>query len=367
MDATNETAITITDVPQQITPVRRSILTISEPQVERIKLLAGMMAGSTLEYRKMKPGDIFIKMMKGLEIGLEPVASMDLIDVIQGKPTLKPQGMLALAWGSGLMQSLSITDDGTTCTVKMQRVGSPAHVETFSAKDADLMKTKEDGKMISLSQKFNWRGMPVTMRKWRAVSAACRIVFPDIIQGMYIPEEISPEIIVNDDGEIVDAQYDDVVKEHPKQHPPDPASEYDGSMDEPPSEDNGDRPAVYTVKCTHMCYVVNGQKYLGFANCEPGKHENDPNMTIIRAYGRTTKVKQWLGDYAYKELGLDKYTGVTKTQVFEPMAIPIEFEYIEETTKKGETYLKAVGVVGNDNQNNEQLGRPPIDYDDIPF
>lgn len=370
----NETAITLAEVPQQIAPVRRSILTISESQVERIKTLAGMMAGSQLEYGKMKPGDIFIKMMKGLEIGLEPVASMDLIDVIQGKPTLKPQGMLALAWGSGLMQSLSITDDGTTCTVKMQRVGSPAHVETFSAKDADLMKTKEDGKMISLSQKFNWRGMPATMRKWRAVSAACRIVFPDIIQGMYIPEEISPDTIVNEGGEIVDAQYDDVAKQQeqpealPKQREdPNPQlRQAEVVPEESPPEANEDRPAVYKVKCTHMCYVVNGQKYLGFANCEPGQHEDDPNLTIIRAYGRTTKVKQWLGDYAYKELNLDKYTGVTKTQVFEPMSIPVEFEYIEETTKKGETFLKAVGVVGNE-PTAQELAPPPIDYDDIPF
>lgn len=330
----DETAITIADAPQHITPVRRSILTISEGQVARIKLLATMMSESQLEYGKMKPGEIFIKMMKGLEIGLEPVASMDLIDVIKGKPTLKPQGMLALAWGSGLMESLSITDDGKTCTVKMKRVGNPVHIETFSTEDAKLM---------GLAGKDNWKKQPVVMRKWRTVSKSCKVVFPDIIQGMYIPEEISPETVVDADGGIVEGQFTP-VKEQAKDTPP----QEQPPVTEPTPEVSKDRSAVYKVKCTHMCYVVNGQKYLGFANCEPGQHENDSNLTIIRAYGRTTKVKEWLGDYAYGELDLNKYTGVTKTQVFEPMTIPIEFEYIEETTKKGDTYLKAVGVVGND-------------------
>ncbi len=284
----------------------------------------------------------------------------DLIDVIQGKPTLKPQGMLALAHGSGQLSDISITDDGNTCTVKMKRGDMVVHTETFSAKDATAM---------GLAGKDNWKKQPATMRKWRAVSAACRIVFPDIIQGMYIPEELSPDTIVDDGGGIVDAQYNAIVKEQPE---PETNTTPEIVPEESPDESTEDRPAVYVVKCTHMCYVVNGQKYLGFANCEPGKHENDDNLTIIRAYGRTTKVKQWLGDYAYKELKLDKYTGATKTQVFEPMSIPVEFEYIEETTKKGETFLKAVGVVGADVQEptpqaQEQLDRPPMDYDDIPF
>jgi hypothetical protein len=203
-DKVEETAIVVADnvvEQKQIVPKRRSVLTLSEEQFGRIKLLAEMMATSQLEYNKMKTGDIFIKMMKGIEIGLEPVAAMDLIDIIQGKPTLKPQGMLALAWGSGLMQSLSITDDGKVCTVKIQREGSPIHIETFSAADAKAMR---------LDGKDNWKKQPAVMRKWRAVSAACRIIFPDIIQGMYIPEEIAPDSIVDDNGEIVEAQYRDM-------------------------------------------------------------------------------------------------------------------------------------------------------------
>ena len=356
MEATNETAITIADTPQQIAPVRRSILTITESQVERIKLLAGMMAGSGLEYRKMKSGDIFIKMMKGLEIGLEPVASMDLIDVIQGKPTLKPQGMLALAHGSGQLSDISITDDGNTCTVKMKRGDMAVHVETFSAKDATAM---------GLAGKDNWKKQPATMRKWRAISAACRVVFPDIIQGMYIPEELSPDTIVDDGGEIVDAQYDDVAEQQPKQHPPDPASEYDGSMDEPPPEINGDRPEVYSCKFTHKAYEVAGKTCVKFANCDPTKNAGSEQLIIINAYGRSSTFKGWLGTDVYDELGLAQYDGAKKTTPFTKLAFPVALEYIEVIPEKGNEYLKAVGVVGGNAQ--EQLDRPPIDYDNIPF
>jgi len=132
---------------------------------------------------------------------------------------------------------------------------------------------------------------------------------------------------------------------------------------------NGDRPAVWSIKCTHMAYVVNGnKKYLGFASCDPALRLE--GATIIRAYGRTTKVKNWLGDYAYKELNLDQYTGADKTSEFVEMVIPIEFEYIKETTKQGETYLKATGIVGGDDapvERHKEFVPPPSNPDDIPF
>jgi hypothetical protein len=287
----------IVEAPQAITPKRRSILSISDEQLSRLKTLAEMMSKSQYDYAKngskpLSTGDIFIKMLKGIEVGLEPIASLDLIDIIQGKPTLKPQGMLALAWGSGQVEALSITDDGNACKVTIKRQGVPAHTETFSADDA---------KSMGLANRDSWKKQPVNMRKWRAVSAACRVVFPDIIQGMYIPEEIAPETIAFDEnGEVIQAL---------------PAPKQDDEAKALPPEQK-------SILASYHVYTIDGnQKYVEFT-VDP-----DPELEFprIRAYGRSTKLKGMLNRIdpkLYNDMGLGLYSGATETSkkwnYFEP-------------------------------------------------
>lgn len=128
-------------------------------------------------------------MMMGEALNVKPIIALQSINVIQGKPTVSPQLMLALIRKSGQLQDLTVTDDGTTCTVTMTRKGETAHTETFSMTDAGNM---------GLAGKDNWRKQPAVMRKWRAISAACRVVFPDIILGFYTPEELAPDITFED-------------------------------------------------------------------------------------------------------------------------------------------------------------------------
>ena len=359
MCTANETAIELVNIPQRIIPTKRSILSVSTEQLARLKTLADMMHGSILSYSKdgntqLSHSDIFIIMLKGLEVGLEPIASMDLIDVIKGKPSLKPQGMLSLIWGSGLLETLNITDDGNTCKVMIKRQGVSVHTETFSAEDAQKM---------GLAGRDSWKKQPATMRKWRAISAACRIVFPDVIQGMYIPEEIGPELPVSDQGEIVTDLLDsgdDVVKE---QSEPVTSTTPEIVSEESPDEITGDGPEVYALNCTHMVYEVAGRHCVKFANSNP----TDGNGSIIlTAYRRSTTFKKIIGDFAYDLLDLKQYTGVKKTTkwIEIPIAGGIEFEYIEENIQKGKNkgsmYRKIVGVVGADNV-------LPHELDSIPF
>lgn len=128
-------------------------------------------------------------MMMGEALGVKPIVALSTINVIQGKPTIPPQLMLAKVRQSGQLEDLSVTDDGTACTVIMKRKGETPHTETFSMNDAGSM---------GLASKDNWKRQPAVMRKWRAISAACRVVFPDIIWGLYTPEEMNPDIVIED-------------------------------------------------------------------------------------------------------------------------------------------------------------------------
>lgn len=139
------------------------------------------------------------------ELGIGMMQGFRSINIISGTPTISPQLMLALIHRSGQLEEIAITDDGQCCSVTMKRRGLLPHTETFSMADAARMKTTEyingDKQTISLSEKYNWKQMPVVMRKWRTVGACARVVFPDVTMGLYTPEELGANI--DAEGEIV--------------------------------------------------------------------------------------------------------------------------------------------------------------------
>lgn len=176
--------------------VPRSIFTMTTEQLQRMKLVAQMCAGSQLAYaktgsQKLGEGDLFLVMLKGVELGLEPMAALASIDLIQGMPTLDPQGMLALINRSGELEDIQITASDDSCTIVMKRKGRSPHTEVFNLDDADK---------LGLKNKDNWKKQPRVMLKWRCVAACARVVFPDVIQGLYTQEELGADVDITEDG-----------------------------------------------------------------------------------------------------------------------------------------------------------------------
>lgn len=138
-------------------------------------------------------------MLLGRELGVGPWAALTSINVIQGKPTISPQLMLALINRSGQLEDMTIEDDGSACTVSLARKGRTPHRYSFSMADAQSM---------GLVNKDNWKKQPLIMRQWRAVAGCARVVFADVILGLYTPEEMGAVVIADDQGNmtIVDEQ-----------------------------------------------------------------------------------------------------------------------------------------------------------------
>lgn len=166
-------------------------------------------------YSKMTEVQAMFVMLKGYELGISPMQSLDGIQVIQGKTMVSPQLMLALINRSGLMDDMKIDPTDQHCVVSMTRKGRTAHVETFAL---------EDAKTMGLAGKDNWVKQPKTMMKWRAVAACARVVFPDVIQGMYTPEELGAEVVEDESGELVIEQIDTGTGEIITQSEPTPPS-----------------------------------------------------------------------------------------------------------------------------------------------
>lgn len=200
-------------VISNVTGIPRSIFTMKAEHLERMKVVAQMVSSSSLTYgRNLSEADAFLVMLKGAELGLEPMAALASIHIIQGLPTLSPQGMLALINRTGELCDLIIQGDATQCSVNMKRKGREPHIEVFTIKDAEAQK---------LTTKDNWKKQPATMLKWRAVAACARVVFPDIIQGLYTQEEIDTETIYTEDGAVgAAAQVDELSAVEPVDDPP---------------------------------------------------------------------------------------------------------------------------------------------------
>lgn len=249
------------------TSIPRSIFTMTDAQLERLQLMAKMCASAKkLSYGGDKApteGDYFVIMMKGIELGLEPLAAVDAIDLISGKPTLDPQGMLGLVNRCGYLEDFRVVEQSDQqCVIEVTRKGRSIHREVFSIDDANRMMTTEwdngQKRTIPLSQKSNWKQQPRVMLKWRCVAAALRIVFPDIIMGLYTPEEIGTgaglDVSVDDNGRMTVIQPANQPAPQPRASqsaalPPN-ATPFPGtqSTDEPHDDEPTPAPAWYTVE-----------------------------------------------------------------------------------------------------------------------
>ena len=130
-------------------------------------------------------------MMLGRELGIPPWAALSTINVIQGKPTVSPQLMLALINRSKQLEDMTISASASECVVMMKRKGRTLHTETFTMQNATA---------LQLTGKDNYKKQPATMLKWRAVAACARVVFPDVVLGLYTHEEMGADVEVDDEG-----------------------------------------------------------------------------------------------------------------------------------------------------------------------
>lgn len=161
-----------------------------------LREIASLVSASRWNGTSANTDNVLLIFLKGQALGLHPMTALDFIQIIQGKAVLSPQGMLALINRSGFMTAIQVDSTETACTVHMQR-GQTIHTETF---------TLEHAKGMGLVGKDNWKKQPAVMLKWRAISACCRVLFPDVIQGFYTIEEISPDTQVDEEGALLITQ-----------------------------------------------------------------------------------------------------------------------------------------------------------------
>jgi hypothetical protein len=145
---------------------------------------ADILAKSTIVPKEFlgNPGNILVAIQWGLELGLQPLQAMQNIAVINGRPALWGDAVIALVRGSTLCEYVYEEDDGHVATCRVKRRGENEQVRTFSMDDA---------KVAGLMGKSGpWTQHPKRMRQMRARAFALRDVFPDVLRGMPVAEEL---------------------------------------------------------------------------------------------------------------------------------------------------------------------------------
>ena len=138
-----------------------------------------------------KPQDLFICWAMGYQVGLTPEQSQQCIAVINGKPAMWGDDMLALCMShrdfEDIIEEPIVKNDsviGYTCTVKRRGRADKESVFTLDmAKKAGL-----------LAKGGVWTQYPERMLKLRARGFGLRDAFPDALKGIKPREEVEDYI-----------------------------------------------------------------------------------------------------------------------------------------------------------------------------
>ncbi|MUH05376.1 recombinase family protein [Commensalibacter melissae] len=136
-----------------------------------------------------KPNDILCAIQMGAELGLSPMLSLQNIAVINDRPSIYGDAMLAICKASPLCESIEEYLDGDqsqietlTAICKVRRRGFKNEITgSFSW---------EDAKKAGLATKAGaWLSYPKRMLQMRARGFALRDAFPDLLNGLITREE----------------------------------------------------------------------------------------------------------------------------------------------------------------------------------
>jgi hypothetical protein len=151
--------------------------------VDDLVHLAERLAPSALLPEKLrgKVPDVLAIVVAGRELGLAPMASLRCLNVIEGKPVLNADGMVGIVRGSGKCEAFDMVEStDKVATFETKRVGGKPQRLSF---------TIEEARLAGLLGKDNWKKYPAAMLRARAQAALCRLVYQDVLAGVYSDDE----------------------------------------------------------------------------------------------------------------------------------------------------------------------------------
>jgi 5'-3' exonuclease len=130
-----------------------------------------------------RPEGALMIIMTGRSLGMSALTAMRSFHFIKGRPSLSSQGMAALVLRSGLAEYFEPTEcsDESATYVTKRKNGRQEHSATFTIEDARRAQLIVKG--------GQWDKYPGQMCKARACAFLARDIYPDLLAGVYDPDE----------------------------------------------------------------------------------------------------------------------------------------------------------------------------------
>jgi hypothetical protein len=165
--------------------------------IEEAIRLAKIMAASGLMPKSIEtPEAVFVAMQMGAEIGLSPMASVQNIAVINGRPGIYGDAALAIVRSSGLLEEFKEWSEGErkkpdwTYFCRVKRKGCEAVTGSYSW--AEALEAGFD----QVKPESPWKRWTNRMMQFKARNFAMRDQFADFLKGIRTIEENSDAIVL---------------------------------------------------------------------------------------------------------------------------------------------------------------------------
>jgi hypothetical protein len=174
--------------------------------LEEVFRLAGAVHASHMApFQLDSPEKITIAIMAGLEIGLPPMQAIQSVAIINNRPCVWGDALVGVVRSSPLClyvrEWMEGEGDSLVAVCETHRRGEPEPVQrrfsAFDAKRARLWQTKErvqkrgkNGSTYEADNDSPWFRYPQRMLQMRARAWCLRDVYPDVLKGIQVREEV---------------------------------------------------------------------------------------------------------------------------------------------------------------------------------
>ncbi len=142
-------------------------------------------AASSRFFGAATPEQAICLMLAGKDLGFSYMQSLRLFHVINSKPTLSADALVAIVKAHPSCEKFHrVSESNAEATWVAKRRGEPEQMSTF---------TMEDARAAGLLEKKagnNWQTYPKRMLNARAKAFLARDVWPDLVAGLYSSEEM---------------------------------------------------------------------------------------------------------------------------------------------------------------------------------
>ena len=131
-----------------------------------------------------KPEAVLTTILLGRELGLSTMAALRSVHIVKGKHVLSADVMVALVLSSGLAEYFEMLESTPTSStwVTKRRGGR---------KEQSLTYTREQAETAGFTKNSSWQKFPVQMCRKQAKAELARLVYPDLLAGLYTADELA--------------------------------------------------------------------------------------------------------------------------------------------------------------------------------